>query len=92
MMIVKQQNNNERTSVKSPTIPYHKNKTYPTNCTVQKTLVAPLPTTYGGDDPKRNVNNISTYTFTKSQVTQPAITCSKLTIETLEQGVKYVQS
>ena len=25
-------------------------------------------------------------------VTQPAFTCSKLTIETLEQGVKYVQS
>ena len=25
-------------------------------------------------------------------VTQPAITCSKLTIETLEQGVEYVQS
>ena len=25
-------------------------------------------------------------------VFQPAITCSKLTIETLEQGVKYVQS
>ena len=24
--------------------------------------------------------------------TQPAITCSKLTIETLEQGVKYIQS
>ena len=24
--------------------------------------------------------------------TQPAITCSKLTIELLEQGVKYVQS
>ena len=24
--------------------------------------------------------------------TQPAIKCSKLTIETLEQGVKYVQS
>ena len=23
---------------------------------------------------------------------QPAITCSKLTIDTLEQGVKYVQS
>ena len=23
---------------------------------------------------------------------QPAITCSKLTIETLEQGVKYLQS
>ena len=27
-----------------------------------------------------------------NQVTQPAITCSKLTIETVEQGVKYVQS
>ena len=26
------------------------------------------------------------------QLTQPAITCSELTIETLEQGVKYVQS
>ena len=25
-------------------------------------------------------------------LTQPAITCSKLAIETLEQGVKYVQS
>ena len=25
-------------------------------------------------------------------ITQPAITCSKLTIEKLEQGVKYVQS
>ena len=28
----------------------------------------------------------------KYQKTQPAFTCSKLTIETLEQGVKYVQS
>ena len=27
-----------------------------------------------------------------SYVSQPAFTCSKLTIETLEQGVKYVQS
>ena len=26
------------------------------------------------------------------KTTQPAIPCSKLTIETLEQGVKYVQS
>ena len=26
------------------------------------------------------------------KLSQPAITCSKLTIETLEQGVKYVQS
>ena len=28
----------------------------------------------------------------KWMITQPAITCSKLTIETLEQSVKYVQS
>ena len=28
----------------------------------------------------------------KSKPTQPAITCSKLTIETIEKGVKYVQS
>ena len=28
----------------------------------------------------------------KNQPTEPAITCSKLTIETLEQGVRYVQS
>ena len=27
-----------------------------------------------------------------SQASQPAMTCSNLTIETLEQGVKYVQS
>ena len=27
-----------------------------------------------------------------TEVSQPAITCSKLTTETLEQGVKYVQS
>ena len=29
---------------------------------------------------------------TKQKYTQPAITCSNLTIETLEKGVKYVQS
>ena len=28
----------------------------------------------------------------QTEPTQPAITCSKLTIETLEQGVKYIQS
>ena len=28
----------------------------------------------------------------RSVVFQPAMTCSKLTIETLEQGMKYVQS
>ena len=32
----------------------------------------------------RNSNNL--------KYLQPAITCSQLTIETLEQGVKYVQS
>ena len=32
------------------------------------------------------------YYFQVQLETQPAITCSKLTIETLEQGVKYVQS
>ena len=30
--------------------------------------------------------------FTVNTITQPVITCSKLTIETLKQGVKYVQS
>ena len=30
--------------------------------------------------------------FSQNIVTQPAITCLELTIETLEQGVKYVQS
>ena len=29
---------------------------------------------------------------TVERLSQPAFTCSKLTIETLEQGVKYVQS
>ena len=30
--------------------------------------------------------------LSKLELSQPAFTCSKLTIETLEQGVKYVQS
>ena len=34
----------------------------------------------------------SLYQIGISQVFQLAVTCSKLTIETLEQGVKYVQS
>ena len=43
-----------------------------------------------------NSNKVGTYK-TRSRnssikSTQPAITCSKLTIEKLEQGVKYVQS
>ena len=44
-----------------------------------------------------NLHFLYSYTVLKScrskmNLTQPAITCSKLTIETLEQGVKYVQS
>ena len=31
-------------------------------------------------------------TCNKQHLTQPSFTCSKLTIETLEQGMKYVQS
>ena len=31
-------------------------------------------------------------TFSTKQISQPTFTCSKLTIETLEQGVKYIQS
>ena len=34
----------------------------------------------------------SAITKNKNKQTQPAFTCSKLTIETLKQGVKYVQS
>ena len=37
-------------------------------------------------------SNTATFQFHFSLVSQSAITCSKLTIETLEQGVKYVQS
>ena len=34
----------------------------------------------------------SNLVYKEEKSTQPAFTCSKLTIETLEQGVKYVQS
>ena len=36
--------------------------------------------------------SLVTSQMTRICLNQPAITCSKLTIETLEQGVKYVQS
>ena len=36
--------------------------------------------------------NLSRFSTSLDELTQSAITCSKLTIETLEQGVKYVQS
>ena len=38
----------------------------------------------------QTLTQVFVYTFLASS--QPAFTCSKLTIETLEQGVKYVQS
>ena len=37
-------------------------------------------------------NGIYRRKFWPNIIYQPAITCSKLTIETLERGVKYVQS
>ena len=44
----------------------------------------------------KNVNNIHNIQIVMVQpqgiASQPAFTCSKLTKETLEQGVKYVQS
>ena len=43
-------------------------------------------------DNKINKCNKITSRMKRLSLTQPAFTCSKLTIETLEQGVKYVQS
>ena len=41
---------------------------------------------------KRNVIQGMTVFYDFMVLSQPAFTCSKLTIKTLEQGVKYVQS
>ena len=41
---------------------------------------------------KKKVNGCNSSKICKKELIQPAITCSKLTIETLEQGEKYVQS
>ena len=41
---------------------------------------------------KYSLSYISLDDLTSSESSQPAITCSKLTIETLEQGEKNVQS
>ena len=38
------------------------------------------------------VSSSLSFVLARLVYTQPAITCSKLTIETLEQSVKYVQS
>ena len=38
------------------------------------------------------INLLARIVVNKLTATQPVITCSKLTIEILEQGVKYVQS
>ena len=43
-------------------------------------------------DHVKNYLRASHSNFAAKELTQPAITCSKLTTETLEQGVKYVQS
>ena len=40
---------------------------------------------------KNEIKKLSVHTI-KEDVINPAITCSKLAIETPEQGVKYVQS
>ena len=42
--------------------------------------------------PPGSLQLTKTLTYSDSDYAQPAITCSKLKIETLEQGVKYVQS
>ena len=41
---------------------------------------------------KKKLNGFNSFKICKKELIQPAITCSKLTIETLEQGEKYVQS
>ena len=40
----------------------------------------------------KEIHSTSWKLMKKTMITQPAYTCSKLTIERLEQGVKYVQS
>ena len=55
------------------------------------------PEEFGGIEPVLCLNVGAKVMLTKNLwikegLSQPAITCSKLTIETLEQGVKYVQS
>ena len=39
-----------------------------------------------------NTTALFDVSIAKFDIIQPAITCTKLTMETLEQGVKYVQS
>ena len=41
---------------------------------------------------KSELFDVAVRAYDEAKVYQPAITCSKLTLETLEQGVKYVQS
>ena len=41
---------------------------------------------------KWNANSNFSFVWFLYMITQPAFTCSKLTIETLEQDAKYVQS
>ena len=41
---------------------------------------------------EKHVFNRQTEGYVYTIHTQPAITCSKLTVETLQQGMKYVQN
>ena len=59
------------------------------NATIEITLFNEMPHFYSIGQLKKKPR----FTFTHIlQYTQPAFTCSKLTIETPAQGVKYVQS
>ena len=60
------------------------------------TTVKKAPAAYFGPPPRTPppppMMNAQTMSSHDWPITQPAITCPKLTIETLEQGLKYVQS
>ena len=43
-------------------------------------------------EPNSYLNDLLVLSYNFELITQPAITCSKSTVETLEQYVKYVQS
>ena len=45
-----------------------------------------------GDSDSEKLSKADCIILEKKEVTQPTFTCWKLTIETLEQGVKYIQS
>ena len=60
-------------------------------CTCSKSFQ--LESSFGQLTVKRRIQiSVKHLKRIRELLTQPAIICSKLTIETLEQGVKYVQS